>query len=89
MSKDKPEVGDVWEDRQGWKALIVERRFSLIRAISENFIIRIIDYRGIGIPNAENIGDFTYLGKSKANIDDLFEVRDDLPDKWKVRQVNL
>ena len=34
-------------------------------------------------------GDFTYLGKSKANIDDLFEVRDDLPDKWKVRQVNL
>ena len=77
MSKDTPEVGDVWKDRQGWKVLIVERRFSLIRAISENFIIRIIDYRGIGIPNAENIGDFTYLGKSKANIDDLFEVRDD------------
>lgn len=72
-----PEVGDVWEDRQGWKVLIVERRFSLIRAISENFIIRIIDYRGIGIPNAENIGDFTYLGKSKASIDDLFKTENE------------
>lgn len=72
-----PEVGDVWKDRQGWKVLIVERRFSLIRAISENFIIRIIDYRGIGIPNAENIGDFTYLDKSKANIEDLFKTENE------------
>lgn len=77
MSKDTVEVGDIWKDRQGWKVLIVERRFSLIRAISENFIIRIIDYRGIGIPNAENIGDFTYLGKSKANIEDLFKTENE------------
>ena len=69
MSKDTPEVGDVLEDRQGWKLLIVERRFSSVRAVSENFIIRIIDYRKIGIPNAEKIDDFRYLGKSKANID--------------------
>ena len=77
MCKDKPEVGDVWEDRQGWRVLIVERRFSHIRAISENFIIRIIDYRGIGFPNAENIGNFTYLGKSKVNINDLFKTENE------------
>lgn len=77
MSKDTPEVGDVWEDRQGWKLLIVERRFSIVRAVSENFIIRIIDYRKIGIPNAEKIDGFHYLGKSKVNIDDLFKTENE------------
>ena len=39
MSKDKPEVGDVWEDDSGYKVLILKTFISYYEAISENFFI--------------------------------------------------
>lgn len=70
MSKDKPEVGDVWLfDNAKWR--IVEKRgYSVygITSIENKF------------PKIEGVCDFllieqgTYLGKSKTNISDLFKI---------------
>ena len=79
MSKDKPEVGDVWIDK--------ETRFRITfvmvsdyyceyiehcTKLTESFDIYRIDAKYNGWKKGKN-----YLGKSKANINDLFEVQDD------------
>lgn len=76
MSAEKPEVGDVWEDSKGM--VHISRIFTLSD-----------DTRAIVFINNNNntvcedsareehfIKMFTYLGKSKASVNDLFEVDD-------------
>lgn len=75
MSKDIPEVGDVWEDDNGYKVLILKTFISYFEAISENFLYRII-YK-CAKKDYKDISSYTYLGKSKANIDDLFKTENE------------
>lgn len=78
MSKEKPEVGDVWENDDGVRIVFIcvndyyleymEHR----EVLTESFDI----YRVKAGCNAWKNGR-KYLGKSKANINQLFEVLDD------------
>ena len=74
MSKDKPEVGDVWINRSSFRVHII--------GIDEDGIIYSCFYsknelwQGSFIKK-EFLEQHEYLGKSKANINDLFEVQDD------------
>lgn len=72
-----PEVGDVWEDDSGYKVLILKTFISYSEAISENFFYRIIYNRGCAKKDYKDISSYVYIGKSKANINDLFEVQDE------------
>lgn len=72
MSKEKPEIGDVWiKEWSGVKFVILD-----FNPTSNDFVaynketknIRLIDAK---IPMSNQL---KYLGKSKVNIDDLFEV---------------
>jgi len=69
MSKDTPEVGDVWQS--------INQKIVII--------VRDEDMCGCAVSNSQNIiqwrhkGSFygyKYLGKSKANIEQLFEVQE-------------
>ena len=71
MSKDKPEVGDVWQSTRSDKTKIyITRITNTIWCITDN-----------GIGSTRYFSKFTvrykYLGKSKANINELFEVQDE------------
>lgn len=77
MSKDTPEVGDVWEDEYGYKVVIVKTFINYSEGISENFAYRIIYNRGCAKKDYKDIDGYDYLGKSKVNIQQLFEVQDD------------
>lgn len=72
MSKEKPEVGDVWEYKGERMVVIGVRGFihpiciKKDRKEFETAWLFMFDY-----------SDYTYLGKSKAKISDLFEVQDD------------
>lgn len=74
MSKDKPEVGDVWKYQEKlYHISAITERFVEVWCLSSDDIIRkhnwvIRDFKTV----------FTYLGKSKANINDLFEVQDEM-----------
>lgn len=81
MSKDTPEVGDVWEFKYGFDRLYVtktnligEDKLERIRALKKlddgHFVQR--EYYTNGF-----IEDHTYLGKSKANINDLFKTENE------------
>lgn len=71
MSKEKPEVGDLWEI-QGRRFYIVDVTESLITVLNELYCL-------CGLLLVE-INTFTkqakYLGKSKVNIKELFDVKD-------------
>ena len=70
MSKEKPEVGDVWKNPKNEKVyIIVDVAGSFVGVISKSFF-------GQDIPKEFLIKEFAYLGKSKANINDLFEVEE-------------
>lgn len=77
MSKLKPEVGDIWEDKNGYKVLIVKTMFSYAEGVSENYIHRLIFKSGFGTKKDDNFDECDYLGKSKANIDDLFKTENE------------
>lgn len=73
MSKDTPEVGDVW--------LFDNTKWSIIEKIGYSaYGITGLENK---FPKIEGVSDIllieqgTYLGKSKAKITDLFEVQDD------------
>ena len=70
MSKDTPEVGDVWES--------INQKIVII--------VRDEDMFGCAVTNSQNkiqwrhkgsFCEYTYLGKSKANIDDLFKTENE------------
>lgn len=77
MSKDIPEVGDVWKDDNGYKVLIFKTFMTYSEAVSENFAYRIIYNKGFAAYGYKDISNYNYLGKSKANIDDLFKTEDE------------
>lgn len=68
MSADKPEVGDVWE--------FAGLRYH-VRSLDENGVTSICDEGDFVESYYDSLEDFvdhsTYLGKSKASINDLFE----------------
>jgi hypothetical protein len=73
MSKE-PEVGDVWVSQYGHKVHV---------DFTDN-IVTSFYYRGLyrlckkSVVTKEFIKAYTYLGKSKVNIEQLFEVCDEL-----------
>ncbi len=69
MSKEKPEVGDVWE----FGGFLYH-----VRSLDENGVTSICDEGDFVETYYDSFEDFlnrsTYIGKSKASIKDLFEV---------------
>lgn len=76
MSKDTPEVGDVWiHDRnENIRHLIVDAGILLVHTVSLGYKKHLI-----GNPyDADTFTrEFTYLGKSKVNINDLFKTENE------------
>lgn len=75
MSKDKPERFDIWKDENS-------RRFTIIETTHKYIYVASKKLRGNGITiktftHNKIKNDWLYCGKSKANINDLFEVQDD------------
>lgn len=70
MSKDKPEVGDVWQNKTG-------RLRVYITKVDAWGIIGISSSGAIVSKNMYHLEKYTYLGKSKANTNELFEVKDE------------
>ena len=70
MSKDTPEVGDVWINKTGTKSYYIVKL--------TNFYVQCI-INGGGVVNKyyDLFRNYEYIGKSKVNINDLFEVQDD------------
>lgn len=71
MSKDKPEVGDVFENGY-YKAVIVQIYYKSLRYIVKDERCKLQQYK-IRAPKAFLSIYKTYLGKSKAKIEDLFK----------------
>lgn len=64
-------VGDVWQDKNDNKLYIVSIKSDIVFCIqASNGVI-------LSQKLKEYFKYYTYLGKSKANINDLFEVQDD------------
>lgn len=70
MSKDKPEVGDVWENKTG-------RLRVYITKVDVWGIIGISSSGAAVSKNMYHLEKYTYLGKSKANIEDLFKTENE------------
>ena len=73
MSKDKPEGGDIWKDEYDEKAhilwvgyIVVYVRKYWITNYEYHYEVCKLDYNKF-------IRKWTYLGKSKTNINDLFK----------------
>ena len=80
MSKNKPEVGDVWVDK--------DTRFRMVCIMASDYYCEYIEHcdklcESFVIYRLENVKStswqkgMTYLGKSKANIDDLFKTENE------------
>ena len=75
MSKEKPEVGDVWENKFGNRMFVC---YSDKTTTAFNIMFWV--NRGLDkytVITEEFVKEFTYLGKSKVNIKELFDVRED------------
>ncbi len=76
MSKDTPEVGDIWIDNLSCE----KKRYHIIDCPSE-LVLAVKIKRGRIYTQEFYIGaflnEFTYLGKSKANINDLFKTENE------------
>jgi len=76
MSKDTPEVGDVWLCEGGFKAYICNIEngyihcFTFFREGENNCYEAVLNKKLF-------LKYHTYLGKSKANIDDLFKTENE------------
>lgn len=87
MSKEKPEVGDVWKNKRFETFLhLIEAKEGYVRFIGrkiEKWGERILTeyFENSFSMNDERLIHFTedyeFIGKSKANISDLFEVQDE------------
>jgi len=73
MSKDTPQVGDVWVSQNGHKVHV---------DVTDN-IVTSFYYSGLYrlckkiVVTKEFVKAYTYLGKSKVNIDDLFKTENE------------
>lgn len=77
MSAEKPEVGDVWEPKNNEYSRVV------VTYYNNEFDVLLIAIRYSGILQKIKkyhkkyfIKNYIYLGKSKVNINDLFEVKE-------------
>lgn len=83
MSKDTPEVGDIWAFDNGLKFRILKETLSNAMPFEED--IKYPAYEVLEESLEHNFfdelpfinGTFKYIGKGKANINELFEVKDD------------
>ena len=81
MSKDTPEVGDVWEFKYGFDKIYIEevnlvgeskrQRIRVLLRVDKRYVVQ-REYYVDGF-----IEDHTYLGHSKASIDDLFKTENE------------
>lgn len=78
MSAEKPEVGDVWEDSKGM--VHISRIFTL--SDDTRAIVFIDNNNNIVLEDSAReehfIKMFTYSGKSKASVNDLFQTEQDV-----------
>lgn len=80
MSKEKPEAGDLWEFKNKRRLFITcvtgNDCYSAISYMDDfdnhHCTISLRDFQDV-----VDVGDLKYLGKSKANINQLFEVDDE------------
>lgn len=73
MSKDTPEVGDIWKYKDGVKVCLI----MVDEETVESFAIIGGSVWGGTFQKDEFVKNHTYLGKSKANIDDLFKTENE------------
>lgn len=79
MSKDRtPEVGDVWRPKNNEYSRVI------VTYYSDEFAVLLIAIRYAGILQKIKkyhkrwfVNNYTYIGKSKANIDDLFKTENE------------
>ena len=81
MSKEKPEVGDVWETTDEDVKVRVMYTFIHEEVLYVAVLIAQLTLDGKWVYFSEvfsepNFEDCTYLGKSKVSIKELFDVRD-------------
>lgn len=72
MSKEKPEVGDVFEN-EFFRAVVLQIYYKQVHYITKDLRCKFCQYK------KRSPKDFlyvykTYLGKSKANVEELFDV---------------
>ena len=73
MSKEKPEVGDVWRE----KCLEIEHLFLEIEKGGVYVLTRYSDNtKDVGFIDREDYKNLKYIGKSKMKIEELFDVED-------------
>lgn len=85
MSTEKPDVGDVWGHTNTCYATrihIYEKAYKDRGQDVYNVLVDTINSKSVGwqlqyLPEKTIKKYYTYLGKSKANLNDLFEVKDD------------
>lgn len=81
MSKDTPEVGDVWEFKYGLDRVYIlktqlicgdgKELIRVLRKVDESYFVQREHYANVFRE------DYRYLSKSKANIDDLFKTENE------------
>lgn len=71
MSERMPEVGDVWE--------VYSNKYLVLEAdkITVDVLTKYLGYNNRSFLTKEFVKTGKYLGKSKANINQLFEVQDE------------
>ena len=78
MIKDKPEVDDVWVNKYGEEAHIIDSDTYIIVFVRKYWITNYKHHYEVNKRDLNRfIKDYRYFYKSKANINDLFEVQND------------
>lgn len=75
MSKDKPEILDIWKDEEERRFTIIETTHKYIYVVSRKLCGRGITIKTFTHAKIKN--DWLYCGKSKANINDLFKTENE------------
>lgn len=70
MSKEKPEIGDIWENKTKTKKYYVV-------SLGNNYVYCLVKGAGISTKYYDLFRNYTYLGKSKVSIKELFDVAED------------
>lgn len=76
MSKDTPEVGDIWKDSYGEEAHILWVGYIVVYVRKYGITNYEHHYEVCKLDYDKFIRKWTYLGKSKATINDLFKTED-------------
>lgn len=72
MSKEKPEVGDVFLNQRS------QRKSVVVFKMKKNGYQCLVENGGLSVKFGSELKNMQYLGKSKANINQLFEVQDEV-----------